>query len=315
MAAAALIEPVTAILKGVVAVIPAHDEARFIGSVVLMTRRHVERVIVVDDGSSDATAEIAEAAGATVIRHTHNSGKGAALNSGFVKAREYEPQVVVTLDGDWQHLPEEITRVVTPILNGEADIVVGSRYLEATSDVPKQRVWGHWGFTSLTNLASGVPLTDSQSGYRAFSPAALQVLNFRSSSFSVESEMQFLARQHKLRVVEVPITIRYLDKPKRSLISHGWTVLNGLLRLVAAHRPLLFFGLPGLVALLSGLWLGVLVVNSYNQTLQLAVGTAFIVVMLLLSGLFFLITGIMLHGMRILSQEIKDALAARGQDR
>jgi glycosyltransferase involved in cell wall biosynthesis len=299
----------------VIAVIPAHDEARFIGSVVLMTRRHVDQVVVVDDGSTDATAEIAEAAGALVIRHTHNSGKGVALNSGFVKARELSPKVVVTLDADWQHLPEEIAQVIAPVLSGEADIVVGSRYLEPTSDVPRQRVLGHWGFTSFTNLVSGVPLTDSQSGYRAFSPAALQALSFRSSSFSVESEMQFLARQHRLRVVEVPITIRYLDKPKRSLITHGWTVLNGLLRLVAAHRPLLFFGVPGLAALLGGLWLGVLVVNSYNQTLQLAVGTAFIVVLLLLGGLFFLITGIMLHGMRILSQEIKDTLAARDQER
>jgi glycosyltransferase involved in cell wall biosynthesis len=302
----------TTIFAGVVAIIPAYDEARYIGSVVLMTRRFVETVIVVDDGSHDETAQIAEAAGALVIRHSHNAGKGVALNTGFQRARQLHPQAVVMLDADWQHQPEQIGQVIAPVLRGEADIVVGSRYLEAGSDVPAQRVVGHWGFTHLTNLTSGVHLTDSQSGYRAFSPAALDVLSFRSHSFSVESEMQFLARQHKLRVVEVPITIRYLDRPKRSLMSHGWTVLNGLLRLVAANRPLLFFGVPGALAVLLGAVLGVQVIETYNRTLTLAVGTALQVVILVLGGMFFLITGIMLHAIRILAQEIKDLLAARG---
>ncbi|MCL4251039.1 MAG: glycosyltransferase family 2 protein [Anaerolineae bacterium] len=301
--AATLIE--TTPHAGLVAIVPAHNEARYIGSVVLMTRKHVETVIVIDDGSEDETAAVAEAAGALVLRHPQNAGKGVALNTGFVKARELSPRVVITLDGDWQHLPEEIDRVIGPILRGDADIVVGSRYLEVTSEVPKARVFGHWGFTSLTNAISGVSLTDSQSGYRAFSPAALKVLVFSSTSFSVESEMQFLARNHKLRVVEVPITIRYLDKPKRSLLSHGWTVLNGLLRLVAQHRPLLFFGLPGFALLVIGLILGLQVVDAYNRFENLAVGTALIVVILLLGGVFFLFTGIILHALRILMDEIK----------
>ncbi|MCA9909608.1 MAG: glycosyltransferase family 2 protein, partial [Anaerolineae bacterium] len=110
---------------------------------------------------------------------------------------------------------------------------------------------------------------------------------------------------HKLRVVEVPITIRYLDKPKRSLLAHGWTVLNGLLRLVAQHRPLLFFGLPGFVLLVIGLILGLQVVDAYNRFEALAVGTALIVVILLLGGVFFLFTGIILHALRILMDEIK----------
>lgn len=288
-----------------VVVIPAYNEERFIGSVVLKTRQIAETVIVVDDGSKDATAQLAEAAGAIVIRHEVNTGKGGALNTGFLKAKEYNPDVVITIDGDWQHLPEEMAMVAAPVLNGEADIVVGSRYLEQTSDVPIQRVIGHWGFTSLTNIVSGVSLTDSQSGYRAFSQDALDALSFSSRSFSVESEMQFLAKDHDLKVVEVPITIRYTDKPKRNVLSHGLVVLNGILKLVAQHRPLLFFALPGVLTLLVGLGLGAWVVNQYALYETLAVGTALIVVILMLSGMFLLFTGIVLHSLRVVVMDLK----------
>ena len=109
-----------------VIVIPAYNEERFIGSVVLKARRYADCVIVVDDGSTDGTAEIAAQAGAEVARHAKNLGKGAALNSGFKKACELAPQVVVMLDGDGQHHPEEVGTVIAPILAGEADIVIGT---------------------------------------------------------------------------------------------------------------------------------------------------------------------------------------------
>lgn len=296
----------TLMQRNAVVVIPAYNEERFIGSVVLKTRQIVNTVIVVDDGSRDSTAAIAAAAGAVVVKHEGNKGKGVALNTGFLKAKEYTPEVVITLDGDWQHMPEEMALVAAPILEGGADIVVGSRYLEKSSDVPVQRVIGHWGFTSLTNIVSGVSLTDSQSGYRAFSPAALDALTFSSNSFSVESEMQFLAKDHKLKVVEVPITIRYVDKPKRNVLGHGFVVLNGILRLVAQHRPLLFFAVPGVFTLLAGLLLGVWVVYNYALYETLAVGTALIVVIMMLTGAFLLFTGIVLHSIRVVVAEIKE---------
>src|SRR5262245_3312134 len=205
----------------VLVIIPAYNEERFIGSVVLKVRQHAENVIVVDDGSTDGTAEIAQAAGAVVVKHPVNKGKGAALNTGFQRARQLEPEVVVLLDGDGQHLPEEVPILIAPVLRGEADIVVGSRYLQKHSRVPAHRVWGHQAFNWLTNLISGTRVTDSQSGYRAFSARALELISFNSESFSVESEMQLLARQHDLRLAEVSVTIRYPDKPKRSVIGHG----------------------------------------------------------------------------------------------
>jgi glycosyltransferase involved in cell wall biosynthesis len=291
-----------------VVVIPAYNEERFIGSVVLKTKALVDTVIVVDDGSCDATAEIAEAAGALVVRHPVNRGKGVALNTGFLKARDLCPDVVVTMDGDWQHKPEELFTIANPILHNDADIVVGSRYLEKTSAVPLQRIIGHWGFTSLTNMISGVSLTDSQSGYRAFSQQALQTLDFSSTSFSVESEMQFLAKDHHLKVIEVPITIRYVDKPKRNVIAHGLTVFNGILRLVAQHRPLLYFSVPGILILLMGVFIGLGVIYNYNLYQTLAVGTALVAVLLFIIGFFAAFTGILLHTLRLMTQDIKEAI-------
>ncbi len=282
----------------VVAIIPAYNEERFIGSVVLKARRFAGTVIVVDDGSSDDTAAVAEAAGAVTVRHATNQGKGVALNTGFARARELAPDAVVVLDGDGQHLTSEMDQVLAPALAGEADIVVGSRYLEHTSDVPRHRVLGHWAFNRLTRLTSGIASTDSQSGYRAFSRRAVDALHFSSHGFSVESEMQFLAQDLGLRLKEVPITIRYTDKPKRSVVSHGLTVLNGILQLVGQHRPLLFFGVPGLLALLTGIVWGGVVVRIYSVSGQLAVGYALISVLLTILGSLGLFAGIILHSVR-----------------
>ncbi len=218
-----------------VVIIPAYDEARCIGSIVLQSRRFTSQVIVVDDGSTDDTAQIARSAGATLVCHERNQGKCAALNSGFRAARQFDPQVVVCLDGDGQHLPDEIDLLIEPILSRQADIVVGSRYMGTSNHVPLHRVWGHWVFNLLTRYGSGVESSDSQSGFRAFSPRAIQAISFCSHDFSVESEMQFLAQEHDLRVFEVPITIRYPDPPKRSVIVHGMRVLSGVLRLVGQY--------------------------------------------------------------------------------
>jgi glycosyltransferase involved in cell wall biosynthesis len=282
----------------VVVVIPAFNEERFIGSVVLKTRRFADVVIVVDDGSSDDTAGVAEAAGAVTVCHAVNQGKGMALNTGFRRARELAPDAVVMLDGDGQHLPEELATVLGPVLRDEADIVVGSRYLDRASDVPRHRILGHWFINRLTNACAGLSSTDSQSGYRAFSRRALDALTFSSNGFSVESEMQFLAQDLGLRFAEVPITIRYPDKAKRSVMAHGLMVLNGILQLVGQHRPLLFFGVPGLLVLLTGMGWGGVVVRIYSTSNELAVGYALISVLLTILGSLGLFGGIILHSIR-----------------
>lgn len=308
LAARAAQAPIASIIPGLVLIIPAYNEERFIGSVVLKARRYAERVILVDDGSTDATAEVAGAAGALVTKHPQNQGKGAALNTGLGLARRLEPRVVVMLDGDGQHICDQIPQVAAPVLAGEADIVVGSRYLGDASETPAHRVWGHRVFNLMTGGTSGVMVTDSQSGFRAFSPAAVEAIRFRSNGFSVESEMQFIAKDRGLRMAEVPITIHYADKPKRPVMSHGMLVLNGLLRMVGQYRPLFFFGVPGLLVFLASLALGGHVVTIYQATKNLAVGYAMITVLLAMIGMLSVITGVILHSVRGLLFELQSEL-------
>lgn len=284
----------------VVIVIPAYNEERFIGSVVLKILKYPVSVIVVDDGSSDDTASIAEAAGANVIKLEKNQGKGKALNAGFQTACLMDPDVIVTFDGDGQHLASDLPIVVQPVLNGQADIVIGSRYMQPTSKVPLYREIGHTFFNLITRLSSGVPVTDSQSGYRAFSRKAYTSDVFHSTNFTVESEMQFLAKEYELKVVEVPITIRYVDKPKRSVIGQGSMVLNGILHLIGQYRPLMFFGVPGAFILTVGIVFGIWVVDIYARIRTLAVGYAMISVLLSMIGMLLLSTGIILHSIRAL---------------
>ena len=291
----------------IVAVIPTYNEERYIGSVVLKARKQVDTVIVVDDGSTDLTAEIAEAAGAVVVRHERNQGKGVALNTGFREAAGLNPEAIVALDGDGQHLTREMPLVLAPVLADEVDIVIGSRYLNGSeSGVPRHRVWGHRVFTTLTNVLSGKRITDSQSGFRAFSPRAIEYMRFSSDGFSVESEMQFLAKEHNLRLAEVLITANYVEKAKRPVAKHGLLVLDGVLRLIGQYRPLLFFGVPGLALLLAGLGWGFWVVELYRRHGGLAVGYAMISVLLTILGGLALTTGLMLHSIRGLLLELLD---------
>ncbi len=284
-----------------VAVIAALNEDRFIGSVVLKTRHYLDQVIVVDDGSHDQTAAIAEQAGAIVIRHEHNLGKAQAVNTGLRRAREMKAALVVLIDADGQHNPAEIPALLAPIEAGVADVVVGSRFLGVRSHIPRWRIWGQRALTLATNLASGVTITDSQSGFRALSQRALETLAFRpEGGFSLESEMQFLAQQHGLSIQEVPVSVTYAERPKRNPFGHGFQVVNGILVLVSQHRPLIFFGVPGLLILILGLALGAIVVDRYNDYQTLAVGTALISILLAIIGIQTLFTGIILHSIRAL---------------
>ncbi len=278
--------------------IPAHNEARFIGSLVLQAKRHVARILVVDDGSSDKTAEIALDAGADVVRHEVNKGKAAAVATAFRYARENGASALVLLDGDGQHSLEDLPRLLKAIEEDAADMVIGSRFLTIRSQIPRWRIAGQWALTSVTNVASGTRVTDSQSGYRAFSRRAIEAFSFGRSGFSVESEMQFQARQHGLRVLEVPISVHYGEPMKRNPFLHGLSVLEGIAWLVSQNRPLAFFGIPGLVVLLAGLVMGVIVVRIYEQTMILAVGYALITVLLVITGLLSIFTGLTLYSIR-----------------
>jgi glycosyltransferase involved in cell wall biosynthesis len=286
-------------LTGVLVAIPAYNEERFIGSVVLQARRAGLSVLVIDDGSSDQTAEVAEAAGAFVERHPENRGKAEALNTAFRYARTSGAPALVVLDGDGQHNVAEIQRLLDPILSGEADIAIGSRFLaESPGSIPRVRRFGQKAMTAVTNACSGAAVTDSQSGFRAFSRKAIETLLFSAKGFNVEVEMQFWASEHGLRLVEVPITAVYLDPPKRNVLGHGLHILNGVLSLVGRRRPLLSFGVPGMIVLIVGLVFGIMVTQIYQSTHVLAVGYSLLTVLCTITGLLSIFTGLLLHSVR-----------------
>ncbi len=282
----------------IVVVIPAYNEEQSIGSVLQKLAIFTDTVIVVDDGSTDATVQVAEDAGAIVFTHKKNLGKGAALNTAFRMAREHDPDVVVMLDADGQHLPGELPLVVSPLLSGQADIVIGSRYLGVKSTVPLHRILGHRVINLFTRLLTGVPSSDSQSGYRAFSPKAFQAFSFHSSGFAVESEMQFIAREQRLRMAESSITVNYQDRSKRSVIAHGLEVLKGLLSLTALYRPMLYFRMIVISSCTFGLLCSVVFIETFRPFMQWVKNHT--LYGMLFIGTIFLSSGYILHSVRSL---------------
>jgi glycosyltransferase involved in cell wall biosynthesis len=219
--------------------IPAYNEERTIADVVASALPYACEVVVADDGSTDLTAIRAYRAGARILRHTSNQGKGAAIATLFDYAVRSDADVLVLLDGDGQHDPGEIPAVSAPCIDGEADVVVGSRFLSLKSDVPLHRSIGQRAFNLMTSLASGVDCSDSQSGFRAFGRRAIRSMRLTELSFSVECEQQFECRIRRLRLTEVPISCKYGVPAKRSIVGQGWLVLSRLTAMTLSRRLLL----------------------------------------------------------------------------
>ncbi len=282
----------------VVAGIPCFNEERYIGSVVLSVRKYVDRVLVVDDGSTDTSAEIAAAAGATLISHGGNKGYGAAVRTALAKGKEQGADVLVVIDADGQHDARDIPRLVQPVLAGEADVVIGSRFLGKSNGAPLYRRFGQQVLNAATNVGSGHKLTDSQSGYRAYSARAMGLLNLTEDGMSVSSEMQFAIANKGLKVVEVPIEVSYADGAKRNPVGHGMSVLNRVLVLLSLRQPFVLFGIPGLALLAGGFVLGIRVLDIYSETEALALGTLLGAILLCLTGMLGLFAAVVLQAMK-----------------
>lgn len=212
-------------MVNVVAIIPAYNEEKALADVIGKTLDHVDEVIVVDDGSSDKTSEVAIEAGARLIKHSVNLGKGEALKSGFKAIGD--DSIIITIDGDGQHNPSEIPDLVRPIIEDGADLVNGSRYMNGPEEnTPAYRRVGQKVLDIATNISAGTKVTDSQSGFRAFSPKSKNVFRFKDTGFGIESEMLVDAAESGLKIVEIPITVRYyLDGSTKDPITHGVGVL------------------------------------------------------------------------------------------
>jgi len=276
-------------------ILPAYNEEVSVGSIVLLTRRYADRVIVVDDGSSDRTAEVAANAGAEVVVHTTNKGKGIAFKTGFEAAEGAD--IIVTMDSDGQHNPADIPKLIAPILQGKADIVNGSRYLNGDiTDTPLYRRIGQTILDKITILNSGIRITDSQSGFRAFSASTKDIFRFEAQGLAIESEMLADAGKHGLKVKEVGIDVRYdVEGSTEHPLKHGFNVLVQILKDMEFNRPLYYFTLPGLIFGIFGLYMGLLFLRTFYLGGSLHFGPTIIMILLTLIGTFLAFTGILLH--------------------
>lgn len=279
------------------AVIPAFNEELSIGGIILCSRKYVDKIIVIDDGSKDKTVEMAKLAGAEVIKHYTNKGKGAALKTGFKAAKESD--IIITLDSDGQHNPDEIPKLIKPIINGEADIVNGSRYIKGNSkNTPSYRRIGQAVLDKATNLGSGLDITDSQSGFRAFAKHTIPSFRFSCSDFGIESEMLTDAANAGLRIKEVEIGVRYdVDGSTKNPVSHGLGVLIRIINDLQFQRPLFYFALPGTLITLMGIILGLIFFGDYLARTSTSLAPTILAIMLTLAGGFLTLTGIILDSM------------------
>jgi len=275
----------------VMAGIPAYNEASHIGVVIDRTRRYVDEVLVVDDGSRDDTAGVAELAGATVVRHNGNRGYGAAIKSILAEARKRAPDVLVILDADGQHDPGDIPAVIKPISQG-FDLVIGSR--EAQKDrTPRYRRIGQRVILHAARLASGIPISDSECGFRAFSQRALAELDLREEGMAISSETIARAAHRKLRITEVPITNIYtVDGSTLHPIRHGIDVMSGILLMIAQRRPLLLFGVLGGVLLVVAMIIVLSVLSTLMAGGGLSMSRAVVTILFLIAAALAFITGI-----------------------
>jgi len=233
--------------------IPAFNEAKTIAEVIMKSKKYADTVIVYDDGSTDDTYEVANSAGATVIRNPENKGYGVAIRSLFQAAKEQNADIMVTLDSDGQHNPDQIPQLIEPLLKQRIDMVIGSRFLDSNDKekVPRYRSFGIKTITKLTQAASYSGITDSQSGFRAYNKNALSKINLFEDGMAVSIEILLRAKEKKLLTTEVPITINYdvKDTSTHNPISHGVGVLYSVLQFISLRHPLAFYGLPGIVLL------------------------------------------------------------------
>jgi glycosyltransferase involved in cell wall biosynthesis len=282
----------------IVAAIAAFNEEKTIAKIIARAMRHVDGVIVIDDGSTDDTAMIAKQLGAQVFSHEKNKGYGAAISSCFSMARDLGADVLVTLDGDGQHDPEQIPKVIEPILDGQADVVIGSRFHEGSNrEIPRYRLAGMRILNAATNRVSKQRITDSQSGFRSYSKKAIDSIKIYETGMGATSEIAVRADDAGLTIAEVPISVAYagLESSSKNPLTHGLEVLSTILRIAGEKHPVLFFGVPGLLSILAGLGGWVWVANRFAEVRELPLGMALVSTVLLITGVVSTITAIILY--------------------
>ena len=278
--------------------IPAYNEEKNIASIIVKLKKIANTIIICDDGSTDATAEIAKELGAIVISHSKNQGYGAAIKTIFLEAKNEQVDVLITFDADGQHQIKDISKVLEPINLGNADVVIGSRFLDDKTKIPTYRKIGVKIITQLTNITTGSNITDSQSGFRAYNKLALEKIIPTESGMGISTEILIKAQEKKLRITEVPIKILYEGNTStHNPISHGTSVIFSTLKYVAIERPLTFYGIPGIIFLSMGLFFGLWAIQIFADEGKIITNIGMVGIGSVILGTILIITATILHSM------------------
>ena len=279
--------------------IPAFNEEHFIGKLIKNCLKYADQVVVCDDGSVDNTYEVADAAGANVIRHEKNCGKGEAFQSLFQFARHSNVDVIVTIDGDGQFLPEEIPKLVKKIESNEADVVIGYRF-DGAAEMPNYRKFGNKMLDKMTNMATQLSVRDTQSGFRAYSKNIIKLIDFKKKGFGVDTEILINAAKNGARISEEKVSVIYHTGSQTSTknpISHSGEVVTSLLEIIAIRSPLKFVGTPGIILLILGIYFAIDVTLTYTEIGYFSIPFTLIGVSCLVVGLILFLTSILLYSL------------------
>jgi len=279
--------------------IPAFNEEKNIATIITKLADVTDTIIVCNDGSSDLTSDIAEKMGAFVINHEKNLGYGAAIRSIFLKAKELDGDILVTFDADGQHRIEDIEKVTKPIIDQEVDLVIGSRFLdESEKEVPRYRKVGIKVITKITNVSIKKQLTDSQSGFRAYSKKVLNELNPSELGMGISTEILIKASNKNFRITEVPIKILYSgDTSTHNPVSHGSSVILSTIKYTSIEHPLKFYGIPSMILFIIGISFTYLAVEYYAEIGRLNTNLTIIAAGTVLIAVVLLITSVLLYSL------------------
>ena len=279
--------------------IPAFNEEKNIAVLIIQLKKIADKIIVCNDGSTDLTSKIAEGLGVTVINHEKNLGYGAAIRSIFLKSKDLDGDVLVTFDADGQHKIEDINKVISPIINEESDLVIGSRFLDKSEkEVPQYRKVGIKIITKVTNATIKKQLTDSQSGFRAYSKKVLNELNPSELGMGISTEILIKASAKNFRISEVPITITYNgDTSTHNPISHGSSVLLSTIKFTSIEHPLKFYGVPSMIFFAIGLFFVYFSAQYYTEIGRLNTNLTLVAAGTMIIAVVLLITSILLYSL------------------
>ena len=278
--------------------IPAYNEEKNIASIIVKLKKISSRIIICNDGSTDSTGLIAKELGAIVINHQKNQGYGAAIKSIFLKSKEIGTKVLVTLDADGQHDVNEIDKLLKPITDDKCDIVIGSRFLSETENVPSYRKLGINVITKLTNASIKKNLTDSQSGFRAYNKKVIEQVQLSDSGMGVSTEILIKASSKEFRIAEVPITISYGgDTSTHNPVTHGTSVIFSTIKYTSIEHPLKFYGIPSVILLIIGAVLTYFAIEYYVELGRLNTNLTVVSAGVVLVGIVLLITAILLYSL------------------